>query len=268
MPTTLYQADSAKTLEKNLQRLKDNDPTLTQLTLTAFPAKDAALLADALQKNTSLKSLVIEGNISEELDEKTLKIVADILRKNQLTSLSLFRKVSKEGLLVLSDVLKTSPALTELDISAAQFDKGTFATFTKALEHNTTLTSLNLSLNNLTDEHVPSLELLLLKNNTLSSLDIGDNHITTAGASVLATALVDNNKLRKFEMRGNQLGELEDVVLGRFNRLIERNNHVRSPSFLLQSDSPISAKPAATSASSVPPSAVAPSPRSNSPTKR
>ena len=110
---------------ETLQRLRDNDATLTSLNLSCCCVRDACAtqLAGCLRENTTLTSLDLEQNY-----------------------------IGAEGVTQLAGCLRVNTTLTSLNLDSNYIDDEGATQLAGCLRVNTTLTSLNLYGNNIGDE--------------------------------------------------------------------------------------------------------------------
>jgi Ran GTPase-activating protein (RanGAP) involved in mRNA processing and transport len=128
-----------------MERVRTNDPTLTELNLNLKAIGDNAIkaLANALRSNTTLTSLHLQAN---SFGDEGIKALADALKNNSaLTSLDLScNTISEEGAKALADALENNTTLTSLNLWCTNFRGEGLKALANALKNNTTLTSLNL----------------------------------------------------------------------------------------------------------------------------
>ncbi len=110
----------------------------------------AAALADALQINTTLTTLNLQGN---GIGADTAVVLVGALKGNtNLTTLILTgNAIGAEGAAALADALKFNTTLRTLDLDDCSLDTGAAEVLADALKANTTLTSLYFSFNDFAD---------------------------------------------------------------------------------------------------------------------
>ena len=185
-------------MEKILQRLRDNEPTLTSLYFDNFYGKrldpedveyaleknmhpfyygirlededvEAAAVAAALERNTTLTSLTIEN--TRLTDVGGVAVAGALERNTTLTELNLahnhLASLSAEA---LARMLERNTTLTSLDLSGNFFGEVAGVAFARALERNTTLTALNLAFNGLGEDTGVAFARAMERNTTLTFL--------------------------------------------------------------------------------------------------
>lgn len=132
-----------------LQRLRDNDPTLTKVDLTkssVFSMKVAEYttsFAEVLKTNTHLKELILAncGIITSGAIE-----FAEALKVNStLTRLDLANnRIAGEGAIAIAEALKENSTLLELKLLGqnVKFGENVMSAFVDMFEHNTTLLNI------------------------------------------------------------------------------------------------------------------------------
>jgi len=164
--------------EELLQKIRENDPTLTSLDLggNQIGPAEAQALATALKTNITLKSLNLYDN-----------------------------KIGPAGALAIATALKTNTTLTSLNLGSNQIGTAGAIAIATALKANTTLTSLDLGNNQIGPVGAQAIATELKTNKTLTSLDLYYNDIGTVGAQALATALENHPTLTSLDIDGNQI---------------------------------------------------------------
>jgi len=181
--------------EELLQRIRDNDLTLTSLKLenNQIGPPEAQALATALQNNTALISLTLAGN---QIGNEGAKALATVLQKNAtLKSLYLEgNQIGPEGAKALATALQTNTNLTILHLGYNQIgDEGASALAT-LLQNNTALTILYLSNSEIKASGLQALAIALENNSILTILDLG-HHPELEGNTALDTiyAITEGN---------------------------------------------------------------------------
>ena len=134
-----------------LQRIRDNDPTLTSVNLFSFANKigdeEVQEIAAALQHNTTLTSINLFGN---KIGIAGAQAFAAALQHNTtLTSVNLAcnHRIGDEGAQAIATALQHNRTLTSINLTDIQIGIAGTQAFADALQHNTTLTSINLTFN-------------------------------------------------------------------------------------------------------------------------
>ncbi len=137
--------------EELLQRIRDNDPTLTDLNLTGneIGSTGATAIATALENNITLKSLDLGWN---EIGNEGATAIAIALENNTtLRGLYLwYNQIGNEGATAMATALKNNTTLTDLNLGANQIGNEGVQVLATAIENNSTLTYLGL-MGNLTE---------------------------------------------------------------------------------------------------------------------
>jgi Leucine-rich repeat (LRR) protein len=128
-----------------LQRLRNNDSTLTSLSLISDQISDegAKALAEVIEKNTTLTSLNLGWN---EINAEGAKALVEVIVKNtSLRALYLgHNQISDEGAKTITEVLAKNRTLTELCLYGNPISDAGAQAIVQALEKNTSLSSLGL----------------------------------------------------------------------------------------------------------------------------
>ena len=165
----------------------------------------AAVLATALETNTTMTNLNLSGN---NLGPSGAESLATALKTNTVLSNLSFsgNNLGPAGAESLATALKTNTILTNLDLSGNNVGPAGAESLATALKTNTTLTNLNLSVNNLGPAGAELLATVLKTNTTLTNLDLSGNNLVPADAESLASALQKNKTLTNLNLSFNNLG--------------------------------------------------------------
>lgn len=203
------------TIRTIIERLQDNDRTLTSLDLSHYhfshekiDGARATILANLLKYNTTVTTLNLSNNW---IDAEGAIALADALWHNTtLTSLNLMNNpIRAAGANSLSFALKENSTLTSLNLYNTQIGSEGAKALADALNENNTLTSLNLGSNNIhigwvnnnsglaniNYQCANALGEALAVNKSLKTLVLSNNNISDVGAEALATALKVNSTL-------------------------------------------------------------------------
>eukprot|EP00980_Cylindrotheca_fusiformis_P015153 scaffold4183_cov137-Cylindrotheca_fusiformis.AAC.16 len=145
-----------------------------------LPDDSLAVLLNALQHSSSLKSLDISGN-----------------------------KCLRHGMNSLS-ILFEKTQLGVLNLSCQVIDEGQFvnlASIVAALGATRTLESLELGFNKLDDRDVPYLAAALSYNTSIKYIGLANNRITNTGLSILASKVPNMKGIEKLALDGNPFDE-------------------------------------------------------------
>lgn len=168
--------DGAKTLAKALE----SNTALSSLHLDGNQIGDegAESLAKALKPNTTLSSLYLNGN---QIGDEGAKALAQALPHTELATLYLYNnQIGDEGAKALANALKLpSTKLSTLGLSNNQISVEGAKALANALYTNATLSVLYIGMNMFGDKGATSL-LIALKdyNTTLERIELNDNGIS------------------------------------------------------------------------------------------
>ena len=161
----------------------------------------AAALADALQINTTLTTLHLNGN---NIGAKGAVALAEALLGNTtLTTLDLYlNSIGSEGAVALSEALLGNTTLRTLLLGRNDIGAECAVALAKALLGNAALMTIDLSFNDIGAEGAAALAELLRANKKLTELDVSFNSIDAEDAVALANALKFNTNLRTLRLGG------------------------------------------------------------------
>jgi Ran GTPase-activating protein (RanGAP) involved in mRNA processing and transport len=239
--------------EELLKRLKDDDPSLTDLNLSRhaldglfiftyftsalmansrlqtlclsknhFSADQVATIATALEGNVALLSLVFEDN---GLGPDSAVEVARILRRSALKTLNLAgNRILDAGAKAIADALPANSTLTSLNLEYNDITSLGVESVSQALMQNASLEELSLASNDLRFGGTEQLADALAVNQSLVTLDLDSTLIVEDDLDVLAKVLRSpNSKVTTISIDGNGFGAdrvdmLEDAVRRRRQR--------------------------------------------------
>ena len=174
----------------------------------------AAVLAEALQTNTTLTDLSLSSN---RLDAAVAAALANALQVNTtLTQLNLScGNLGAAGADALANALLTNTTLTQLYLSCGNLGAAGADALANALLTNTTLTQLYWSCGNLGAAGADALANSLLTNTTLTHLNLPSDNLGAAGAAALANVLQTNTTLTELNLSKNNLGAAGAAALAK-----------------------------------------------------
>ncbi len=174
--------------EELLQRIRDNDSTLTSLDLrdNQIGVEGAQALASALKHNTTLAELNLERS---QIEKEGAEAIAEVFTSNFNTNL---RSLNLNGNRIGNEGVK---AILE------------------GLKHNKTVRHLDLESNQIGSEGVKFIADELKTNKILRSLDLASNLIGNEGAEFIAEALKTNTILKSLNLKGNQISDEGAIAL-------------------------------------------------------
>lgn len=150
-------------------------------------------LGKALQNNTTLRSLELQGLNAREMEF----FLENLKPNNTLTSLNLANRQcsNAKNIILISELVRNSNCLVSLGLSQWEIRPEEMLILASALEGNQSITSLNLGCNFIHDNGTIALAESLKKNKTLTALNLFNNFIADRGASALVNLLENNNTL-------------------------------------------------------------------------
>ncbi len=205
---TIKKGQNMPVFPEILQRIADNDPTLTSLDLEFNPIGDEEVksLACALSTNTTLTSLKLIR--SRQIGDEGVKSLANALKNNEtLKEIDLCdNEIGDEGFKSLANALKNNETLREVNLDYNRIGYEGAKSLASALSTNTNL-RLNLSYNQIGDSGAGAIVNALRNNKTMIRIDLRANQIGDSGAGEIANALENNETLRVIDLRYNQIGD-------------------------------------------------------------
>ena len=179
--------------ESTLQKIRLNEPSLTDIYCVIRSKDDVANLFDAMKENNTLKSVKLKVTMGHaDLFDDVLKALASVLRNGPAISLDLENMaITNAAITALASVL-TSNIPNIISFSTAYIDEDGIPIFLNALKSNTTLRSLNLDCYEMSESGWLDLINTLTINKSLLSLDLSHASITMKAAIALADLLRSN----------------------------------------------------------------------------
>ena len=211
-------------IEKYINEFKEalqTNPKLLSLKLCNI--NDGAVsIAKVIQMNATLKTLQISSNRSDygatffstyyqsQITSKGVKVVAEAIQVNTTLDkldLSFNNKISDDGASFISDSLKTSTSLKELNVSNTKITSEGAKGIAEAIEVNSRLERIDLSFSKLCDVGANFISNGLKANKSLQELNMSKNEITTEGAKGIAEALQLNMTLKLLDLSINKISD-------------------------------------------------------------
>jgi len=203
-----------------IKKLRAGKLTKLDLQGKGLGATEGIVLAELIQLSQVLENLsVANNNIDGEaaqqlarvvLRSASLEVFSEIpikkLRADALTKLDL-RGVGVSGALVLSDLLKFSAVLTELDLAGNNISPEGAVAISEALKVNAVLTTLDLFNNNIGPEGAIAIAEALKVNAVLTRLGLQNNNIGFEGAKAIAEVLKVNAVVTTLVLSNNSIGD-------------------------------------------------------------
>ncbi len=189
-----------------LQRIVNNDPTLTSPDLTYKQIGDAEAreIANALRNNKTLTRIDLLGN---QIGDAGAGAIAEALLTNTtLTHVYLNQnKIKNLGAGAIANALQNNKTLIRIELFGNQIGNEGAESLAKALENNETLRGIGLNYNQIGDVGAAAIANALENNETLRGIDLRDNQIGNEGAESLAKALLINTTLTNIDLLDNKI---------------------------------------------------------------
>ena len=196
-----------RALKELIRRLRDDDPTLTDIDISCWKITDRQLktISNALEYNHYLRRLDVQSN---QITDKGVDHLANALQKNRyLHELWIGRnpKVTERGIEALSQALCRNVGLERLSLEKIGPQVvGINACFGRSNK----LERLYLGQNELGDDGIGNICKSLRQNartNTIKILSLNDNNIENHGATSIGKMLRDVNNLECLNLRNNKI---------------------------------------------------------------
>jgi Ran GTPase-activating protein (RanGAP) involved in mRNA processing and transport len=179
---------------------------------TIITPADASRFAFALQTNTSLRSLCLDGcNFSSDDDDNN-------------NNRSDGESARNNGAQAISDILTSNRNLEVLKLRNAMICTAGITSISIALHHNHSLRELDLGHSYMQDNSLKPITEMLHINNTLTSLSVSAYFISLRDAKYIANALKHNSSLLKFNVGRNKIkmeGRIEIAKSLKFNQTLK-----------------------------------------------
>ena len=191
-------------LERLLQRIRANDPTLTTIDLSwnHIGEAGAQALAEALKINTSVTTIALYQN-----------------------------NIGDAGAQALAEALKTNTSVKEIDLKGNNIGEAGAQALAEALKINTSVTTIALYQNNIGDageqavqqimaytsrnELEQLLQRIRANDPTLTTINLSYKDIGAAGAQALAEALKTNTSVTTINLHYNNIGDAGSQALAK-----------------------------------------------------
>ena len=203
-----------------LQRLKQNDPTITNLCIRYyFDSVDWEVDGDCIARNTHIKRLRLHSGYPSDWGEEGPHIPSKqqlrgffscIYRNNSIKALSLSSIQIVNGFSGgLIEGLQGHPSITGLEIRLGTLGSIGCSALGKILKHpKSKLNEFHLTRCDLEDDEMSSLCDALLGNSSISSLSFTGNKISKIGWSGLSKVLRDaNRKMSRLNLSGTEMND-------------------------------------------------------------
>ena len=150
--------------------------------------QSAMLLAQALEKNTTLTSVNLSKN--DIGNDGTMAIASVLEKKNTtLTSINLScNDIDAEAVMAIAFAIEKNTILTFINLDNDRHDEVTRA-LTQSLKTNGNLKVLNFSNASINSESITAITCIIEKSHTLNSIDLSKNDLGSDGAMAIASVL-------------------------------------------------------------------------------
>lgn len=174
------------------------------------PDKEALLLTDVLEKNTTIKSLKLYG---DEISAIAMVALANALTLNKtLESLILSRCIiTAEVGKAFEHSLALNKKLKELRLDIKPISYEAMLSLTNALKENTSLKEVSFDFEKLPYEGLPLLADVVVQNKTINNFSLNDDDISDEGKMLFLNALKFNNTLFELRFRNEYEYYLEET---------------------------------------------------------
>ena len=197
----------------------------------SFEDYDHDYIVTCLSECFKEDDILIELNLSKNkvMRDREKYIVEAIKINKTLQKLDASYLKIHEGL--ISDLLKISKSLKELNISNNGITSDGAKEIATAISVNTTLEKLDLSCNMLSDDGVTFISNALKNNISLQELNMSKNKITSEGAKYISEAIQVNTTLEKLDLSSNVISNDGAAVISdslQFNISLQELNMSRN----------------------------------------
>eukprot|EP00005_Dracoamoeba_jomungandri_P014137 CAMPEP_0174277974 /NCGR_PEP_ID=MMETSP0439-20130205/61221_1 /TAXON_ID=0 /ORGANISM="Stereomyxa ramosa, Strain Chinc5" /LENGTH=1598 /DNA_ID=CAMNT_0015370339 /DNA_START=1040 /DNA_END=5837 /DNA_ORIENTATION=- len=196
-----------------LQRLEQNDPTLTSLKWRIYEDESViSKICKKLKKNTNLTKLYLLGNITNANCGSVTEVIATT---KTIEYLNLSQtKIGSKGLAKIGKSISTNTSIKWLILSGTkhpQLNDLGVASLCQGLKQNTTVQRLELTSFNITNVGAGKVAAYLATNPPqLESLKLGYNTYGNDGLKDLARSLKFNTHLKRFSLNRQVKGESDN----------------------------------------------------------
>ena len=205
------ETQAEQTYSTLLDRIRHNDPTLIELSLTkAVVSRD---VLEALKLNTTITKVeLIKCNIGDaeaEILAKVLMVNPRITHLN-LTADPYGTRIKGAGGIALAKALEVNDTLVELNLCNNYLKAKGGIALAKALGVNRGLVSLNLNANIISMDAIESMMKSLEMNNKLTYLDLTQNSISSDSEedeSLIGNMLKINKTLKGLNLSSNYIND-------------------------------------------------------------
>lgn len=203
-----------------LKRLRDNDPTLTSLSLQKINNTDAEELSLALKDNNTLRKLSLFG------EKIYVPLGVPISSSEKIEMVRTGKMIDYQGAEALAKMLRHNRGLQEFFIISCYIHNRGIEALKQVFEHNTTLTQMALreNLDPLTDRDIEKdFKRLTDRNRKMSSQNQSkDSTATTTASSTSSDTAKTTTTNAPSTPVANEISNQSDLML---NQLIDRVNN-------------------------------------------
>lgn len=238
-----------------IDSLKENKKLIKlDISYNNFSEKGLKYIKESLQLSSSIKSLVINGIISNYIFSPLLSSTNKLLHLSasslNLNSEDVFSFTSKEKRMVsldisgnnfndnsifnMEDYISNHFSLLFLNVSYNKLCDKAISLLTKYLFENKTIKVIDLSYNTFTDESMRSLNEVIWSHHSLIELNLSGNQLTTVGLKVLFNGFEVFNKNKKRRNISNSKGNYYLSIDERHEvkERLSKNNEYQSKSWV------------------------------------
>jgi Ran GTPase-activating protein (RanGAP) involved in mRNA processing and transport len=193
----------------SLNRLKSNDPTLSEVSFSISNDQENKALIRALTYNTQLQKLILK--YSDYSSARRLDELVSAVSITQISSLCISNCSIKSGVKCL---IKVSSTLTTLDLRNNELGDEGITELSSALSQGScSFKTLVLGNTLITNDGAATLGEALGKGTpSLEELDIRENQIGDDGVKALASILI---RIKTVDLRENHIGDKGATTIGK-----------------------------------------------------
>ena len=214
---------------KSLGRALSLNSSLEQLNIsrTSIGDEGVAHIANALQKNTTIKLLDVTGCIGMSCKgAQSLGRALSVNSSLEKLHISSCTSIGDEGVADIAYALQTNTTMKVVDVSNCGMSCKGAKSLARALDANSSLEELKLSDTSIGDEGVAHIADALQTNTTIKRLNVSNCGISCEGAKSLARALAANSSfLEELDISFNYIG---DDGIAHIAIALQQNNSLKS----------------------------------------
>jgi hypothetical protein len=223
------QSEARQRLEQVAERLRQNDPSFTELDIFAecIGAEGVEVIADALLHNRTIVMLFLGLN---NIQDRGAELIAQAMAVHPTLATVFIRDndIGSRGLRpVCLALLRSHSPVTELYLGFNRFTLEDIALVSLVLKQNQTLKLLEFDGNNIGDEGARLLSEALAVNHSLVELNLSNNDLTDVGGRYIADMLLHNRTLEVITLEGasHNRNHISDDILYTIRSRLWNNAH-------------------------------------------